>query len=364
MKKLFVFQYFIKNKYLSSILLIGMVFILYKLVYELKQNMFGITDYSVIMIFGRQIIDIMIYINLFNLIYFCQNKKINELCYKTVIISAVIVIISMPFSNYLKSLGLITSIAEDVELSSINIMAANRFPGIYLSSINALGTFLNIILGFIVLHYSKSKLKFILLFFFIFLGILLTASRMAFATFLIILFIYFLSTRKYLVKVRYLMTLISFLIILIISIDFIAESRSLGYVFERFSERGITTEIATGGTKYTGYRAYTNFVLKKGSWVILGVDEEIKEYRDVHNVFIKMFYYGGLVLILPFLLGLIRLVKYAKANNILYDSLLIIIPVVISFSLISAYGFIYIFILFSGIIFFKETLIENIKKGT
>jgi len=260
--------------------------------------------------------------------------------------ATIILFCSVIFSNQLALLGFKVSVLESdwSQYSGFNKLSFIRNYGFFGSDSNSLGVYYNLMLAFVIynLDHAIVKKNHVLFTIFLFFAVLTTGSRMAFLTaILIILYFYIFSPQK---NIPYIL----FILLIFVSLY------SLGYmdfIFDRFTSTNQLNEISFNNelSRTTRWVNFLNYSYSSIGRLFFGYDTKFFAFgyggfREPHNIFISILYYGGLFNLTFILFAFFSLfVSLIKSKE--YRDFIFFIPVLISSMFLSSMSWIEIFLL-------------------
>ena len=333
------------QKYSTYLIYLLIVFFCY---IDIKALFFNIYDLSFFSVF----INIFQYFFRFfplSIILISKNINIKKTIVPGIIIGVIIISISSIFHNYLDIFGFTLYSMYD---RSGNLL---RSYGFYSGGDqNSLGAFLNIFLAFYFIYCFKFIKSFNIINLIIIAltlsAIFVTGSRMAFITLVlnvVLLLLYSVKKRKLNKYLIIILLIFSSSLIIFLSLP------QTEFFLDRFS--GIENEILVdvSNSRTVRWGLYLKAIIQTPLILLRGCDKLIFVWGkdsyavDPHNFFIHVLFFGGIL----FLSLSIKFIY--KIFNAIYEkekiSLLLIIPTLISFTFISAYGIIWYLLLFLGI---------------
>lgn len=285
---------------------------------NINNAFFNIYGGNFFLAFKRFIFIFIKFLPLFFIIQHIRNSKIRQYVILGLYISGFIIVATQLFNEHLQSLNFITiDDSEFAGLANSSIEKVNRFSGFYNGDPNSTGTFLLMLIGFILTQIKKfsqhRKFLFALVLLYIF-GILITASRTVVTSFVLVLLIFFYYNKSSKISVQiYLLLTIACLF----GIDFITNQLS------RFHNAALQTDTSVADNRMMKWVAYINFMIDSPSYLITGSQEEIK-IRSAHNVYVQMLYNVGIIPLLFFLKKITSSFKLLLKQN--KESIYFIVP--------------------------------------
>ena len=272
-------------------------------------------------------------------LYFFRYPNQFYLLKSSIFISAFILTVSMPITGILANAGF-DSLYESSHYAN-QVVYTMRYSGLSgIGDANAVGVILNFTIALLLFSgaFLNKRLYHYSLFFVLIIGVGLTGSRMAFASLVMILCAYLFFMRKKMIIPKYLI----FLIITIASLFLIViKTEIFDLVLSRIQTRGIRADIdpTMGGYKAIRWIQYLKYSFSSPHRFFLGCDSILmtsNRWRDVHNLFIKIFHYSGAIVLLLFVIYSIKmqLIVYKRSPYILVSTLFL--PILIGFMIISS----------------------------
>jgi hypothetical protein len=337
-----------KNLYVDLALKVMLVLVLYLVYSEFKHSYYKfLTDDTLLSAFKRSLSIIGKWLPLYFIIKeYHHNEMIFNLFKKAAFISGIIVLVSMPCSGILHAMDFDVRFNREGETDIENISTTERNVGFYGGGdSNSAGVFFNLLIGICFLELLKTKKlrrSYLTLIFIFTLGIALTGSRMAFITMVLLFSFFGFRTTLSLNKIILGMSLVVLLVILIDKTDV------FNVIFERFEKYGTEEQynLTLGGNRTIRWLLFIKYGFEDSARFFFGYNSllfsiSMQKYYDPHNVFIRMFYYSGILFLIPFLYYLGKYVYHIIKEKDWPFSTFYFLPMAISFMIISQLGPIY-----------------------
>jgi hypothetical protein len=327
-----------------------------------QREMGGVYYIKKTAMFALELVTLFILINI--VLRFSNFRRITFI---SMIYSMIILVLSVYFAQYLSTIGI--NIRTDAEEVGDLTRNAGIFGG---GDVNSLSTLLNLGISMVLINsfFNKRNLKlkemaFILVFS---IGVLLSGSRMAIVTFVLIISYYLLflqiSQRK---KQTFLsVNLIYLIAALILVYYFLPFDERFYLVFLRIQDVGLTNEVSESGHRFIRWIAYLNFIFSDTNRILFGTNDIFyafggRKFVDAHNFFIMTMYSNGIIGLLIFLFSFFKLLKLVIRQNLIRPFILMFIVILISLMIISQTIFLYYFIFFMAILLYSndKSNVEN-----
>ena len=285
---------------------------------NIKNAYFNIYGGSFFLVFKRFLFITVKFLPLFFIIQFIYNSKIRQYVILGIYISGLIIVVSQIFNEHLLSLNFST--IDDSEFSGFansSIDKINRFSGFYNGDPNSSGTYLLMLIAFILTQIKKfsqhRKYLYALVLLYIS-GILITASRTVITSFVFVLlmFTYYNKSRKISFQLYLL-----FAILCVFGFDFLSNQLS------RFHNANLQADTSIKDNRIMKWAAYIKFMIDSPIYFITGSQEEIN-VRSAHNVYVQMLYNIGIIPLLFFLKKITSSFKLLLKQN--KESIYFIVP--------------------------------------
>lgn len=306
------------NIYQKNVKSLLILMITISLLYNFKNAYYNIYDGNLFIAFKRLIFITIKYLPVIFIIHYIRSFKIRQYVILGLFISGFIIVATQLFNEHLQALNFLTvDDSEFAGLANSSIEKVNRFSGFYNGDPNSTGTFLLMLIGFILTQIKKfsqhRKFLFAIVLLYIF-GILMTASRTVVISFVLVLLIFFYYNKS---------SKISFQIYLLLAtacllgIDFITNQLS------RFHNAALQADTSVDDNRMMKWVSYIKFMIDSPIYLITGSQEEIK-IRSAHNVYVQMLYNIGIIPVVLFLQKITSSFKLLLKHN--KESIYFIIP--------------------------------------
>lgn len=297
--------------------------------------------------------------------YSLAHDKNRIIVYKAMVSSLVVIVLSIYFAPLLESIGMN---ARGIQGRDVDIEELDRISGLFMGGdVNALSSTLNLIISIMLVNsriekrtLSNIEIGIIIL---LITGVFLTASRMGFLMLVFIFTYYFLffQTRQGKEGRRIITNTIKLTAGFLVIFLLLENSDRLQLVFQRMSNQGITNEIERDGSRSFRWIGFISFSLDNLIRASFGSNRLYYAYgggvfRDPHNFFIRTLYLNGIFILSFFVYYFYKLHNSLKKMNLNKVNLFLIIPMVISMTIISQISFIYFYLLFIGSTVHQEYL--------
>jgi len=353
------------NKTLKSLSIFTIVFVLMVYILTIRERILlkdyiGI-DVSFMWVFNRTITSILQLINLLVLINIMfLNHQVRKIAYRALVLSSLIVVLSLYFAPLLDLIGI--NVREEFEKETSSFQDLGRVAGLYEGGdTNSVSVFLNLIIAIILVNQSikRKNISTVLFAIIIFLvtGILITGSRMGFAILFVITIYYilFLNIKTHVLTANRIINFV-FLVAAGLSVAYlIAKYDRFGLVFDRIEQQGLVKEVTTTGQRFIRWVGFIKHSTSDILRFFLGSNELFYaygdfNYRDPHNLFVRILYVNGFIILTLFIWGFIKLLLLFKKLKLLPYSTLIILVIFTSMIIISQTNNINLFIIYTGVL--------------
>jgi hypothetical protein len=274
--------------------------------------------------------------------------------FKGIFISIIILVFSGVFAGPLASLGFKIGVTKEFEyqlyIKMPSYMRNSGFLGD--GDFNVLGAFYNLILAFILSYFDYrkifSKADVLLCFIFSILGVILTGSRMAFITFIIVILIFLLRISSFKLLTRY-------FLLIIITILVLYNLGMLDFILDRFHMQNSAAELSINShySRANRWISFYNYSTSRIERFLFGYDSIHYfipgEYNDPHNLYLRMLYYGGVFFVILLIFQFVKLTYLSLTRGFRFSIFLILIPCFISSMIISQHIWIYYLLLIISI---------------
>lgn len=262
-------------------------------------------------------------------IYFIKNKEIFSTVKSAIVISAILIIISMSLSSLLSGLGF-----SMYETADQGFEAGNRFAGFYYGGdVNSVGVFLNFVVALILFTLKNGvlKIKSIILVLILSIGIAITGSRAALIILIMILSIYAITNSILVFNPGVLVGVI----FLALSLWFItAYYGAFSNTLSRLQSQGVMPELDPNqgtGTRFLRWFMFIDYAFSSWFRLLFGNDSilytnNLLKYRDVHNHFIHVLYFNGIIFLFFYLYYIIKLQIVVCRNNSIVVAMVLLFP--------------------------------------
>jgi len=247
---------------------------------------------------------------------------------KTFIVLAFMFSVSILFQNSLATLGF-TFIEENAAMTSID-KVTHRITGFSASGdANVAGMIFAILFGYYISNIEitpKHGLRYYIAAGLVFLAILKTGSRAAFAAIIIIMCFFLFKNIKSFKKKMVFIFLTAVMGFILIKFGDVLTSRLTD---RELIEKSIDTESIS--SRPAKWFAYIQDIIQNPHYLLLGRISLPPIERDVHSAYIKMIWEGGLILFIPTVIIFKRIIKQNKFRekgsiSVLYPLLGFLIP--------------------------------------
>ncbi len=283
-----------------------------------------------------------------------DNEMFDRLIFKAIVVSITILALSVAFAYPLFFMGFKVGFSTEFEYRQNILMPEFMRNSGFLADgdFNVMGALFNMIFAFCLSYFDITKIykrKDALICLAVSLtGVFLTGSRMAVLTLIIILTYSFWKTSSLQKLVKYSVYILTFLAIL-------WQMGMFDFILNRLSQQNTVGELSLS-EKYSRLNRWISFFEYSTSSInrlVFGYDSihffTGREYRDPHNLFLRMLYYGGIVFVSLFIYQLIRLINYSIYENTRFRIMLVLIPCLISSMIIGQHTWIYFLLLIVSI---------------
>jgi len=298
-------------------------------------------------------------------IYFIKNKDILNTIKSALLISAILIIISMFLSDLLYNLGFSMRETED-QVWEID----GRYAGFYYGGdVNSVGVYLNFLVA-LFLFTLKDKVLTVystLIVIFLSIGIAVTGSRAALITLTLILIIFIITNSKVFFKSP---RILFGVVILVVSFSFIALYLDVFSVtLSRLEDRGIMGELDPErgtGTRFLRWLMFIDYSFSSLFRLFLGNDSilytnNLFRYRDVHNHFIHMLYFDGIIFLILYIYFIIKLQMIVIKNTTFIIGITLFFPFLLGGMMISNIKEITLYFMLTPLIITKMDIVQKKK---
>lgn len=273
-------------------------------------------------IFKRTFKLLLNYIPLILLVNRIWYKDLSKYIIPGMILSALIIVASMPISDFLNDVGFTIGQMEfDTGFKGNQIIRAQGFYGAG-GDVNSAGFFLVVMYTFVLIIVTYLKKNSVIMFvssLIIFAGIILTASRTAILSLGLVVVLYMLFNKQR--SANYFKVIVFFIFSIIVFFPIFNSA------IERFFLDSAVTAIDVNQLGRIGkWILYYEYFVANGSVIIFGYIIPIRSSEVPHNVMINMLYNGGLIIVAPFLIYLIKIFQKIINKNESYILFLPFIP--------------------------------------
>lgn len=284
---------------------------------------------------------LLIYGPLIIIIQLVHLNEVRKYIFQAINFTVVFLVISAQFSVVLGGLGFEIQDDEFTETSGNVIRLTGLYGG---GDQNSLGGFFSVAVGYYLSQIEKgiNRKRFIIFILFAIYGILLTLSRMAFISTLIIIGYYLLKNRLH--NFSYTSIIIG-AVVLLFSLPLV------DILFDRLES--VYSEVSLS-EKYSRTSRWLYFIEYCNSSVlriIRGGDSVfympgMHEYRDPHNFFVRVYYYNGIFFVIAFVANFYKTIRNSLIKKPVFDNFYILIPTLITIMFISQPGHFYYYSIF------------------
>jgi len=348
-------------KSIKNLLFLVLLIVLYR---KFKQILFFDTSYFefFVTVVNKLIFTFASY---FTAIYFIKNKHVLDKVKYALLGSAILIIISMYFSDMLYGMGF--SMRETAEQAS---MIDFRYAGFYYGGdVNSVGVFLNFLVGLFLFSVEDRKvnLKTIIIVIVLSVGIGLTGSRAAFISLVLILIIF--SSTNSLLIFRSPKVIIG-MIFLVLSFSYMGIyldvfDKTIG----RIETRGVAQELdpSSGtGTRSLRWLMFINYSFSSYYRLFLGNDSILftniaDRFRDVHNHFLHILYYNGIIFLGLYIYYISKIQVIVIKNRTFVVGMTLILPFIIGGILVSNIKEIYLYFMLTPLLITKPSKVQTLN---
>lgn len=359
-----------RNEYINLLVKFVYFFCIIELWILLKEYFllhYNEQDFSVV--FKMILYKPFVYLNLAIIIKeLLPKREFSETVINSLKFSITLIVLSMFTSPFLLNIGI--NIRDEVKDNVSAISDLGRVAGLYGGGdVNSLSGLINLGISVLLLRYFfiKNELNIpVILFLSLFsIGILFTASRMGFLVMIAVYLIFFLmfyvfSKRPKESNLNKIWIFIAFAFIGFLIFQFISENSRFSLVLSRIAEQGTYEQYGQEGMRTTRWIRFLSFILSNIWYTLFGATTVYYDYEwggyhwvDPHNFFIRLFYLGGLLFIIPLFNFIIKLTKYSIREHFLKQFIFISIPVLISLMVVSQWAFMYYYFILVAILFYN-----------
>jgi hypothetical protein len=254
------------------------------------------------------------------------------------VLSAMVIIISMYYSEVLYTLGFAMRESNDI------ISSSSRLSGFYYAGdVNSVGVFLNFILALRLFSRrdDSSNIIRMMTIFILAYGVALTGSRMAFITMGITMLLYLISMKNLSGKKLYAITASSISFLMVYYLVFYTPIFET--TFDRLLTKGVLYELnpnAGSGTRLLRWISFIKYSFSSVYRFVLGNDSVLYTnvayyFRDPHGHFIHILYYNGIVMLMFYVYYIAKYqISIMKRSGIVFG-LSLFLPFLIGSVLIS-----------------------------
>ena len=289
---------------------IGLIIIMIAIINltNLKNAIFEMYEGSWDIFFKRIPFTLLKHIPLILLLTRLKELRIRQSMVIGVFLSAILIVISQYFTVELTSLNLVTFDESEFEGLAANIDHVNRFSGFYDGDPNSAGIYLLMVIGYIFTileKKGKGRIAYYLLFIFLLIGVLLSASRTVIVAFGLIALLYLFNNRNQ----RSSFKILAFLLVLgFLKQDFVLNQLS------RFHNAHYQVSTEVEGNRIVKWYLYMVYMLESPLYIFTGAQKEIL-IRSAHNVYIQAFYNVGIVPVIAFVSKLRSFISVSVRKN-------------------------------------------------
>jgi len=315
------------QKYANHIVVI---LLLYLIFWNIKDAYFDLIAYEKAT--NRIIYYLVEYLPLFLIIRLLNKPDINELLKSSIYFSLIFLTICAILSPYLASFGFKIGAEDGMEFSTIN-----RFDGIFgKGDENSFGVFCSMILGFLFANNEKKKINFyeISVLIFSITGVLLSGSRAAVISLLIIVFYFLRRSSDFGITLKIIFVLLVFGVIFAPWIEL---------VLSRFNTLYTQLDFNTSSNRIGKWSIYLNHMLSNPSIFLYGNEAtfSLTSYsgvRAAHNFYIQMLYNLGAIPVTLLITYLFRLYFVIPKNSLYLNPVYYTLPVIMETMTVSAFA--------------------------
>ncbi len=281
---------------------------------------------------NRLIYYIVEYLPLILIIRLIRKEEMAETVKSSIYFSAIFLTISALLSSYLGLLGFKIGAEEGLEISTLN-----RYGGLFgKGDENSFGIFSAMIVGFVLSIVEKRKVNFyeVFVLIFAFLGVLLSGSRAAIISLVIVALYYMLrnlsSSRTYLI----------FFVIGVLSLFLAPQIENVLLRFDSFSSQ---LETDTSSNRIGKWIMYLNHMIENPSIFLYGNERifsltSYEEVRAAHNFYVQMIFNAGLIPFTLFILGYARFFFFSMKRRFLLKPIYYVVPFLMETMSVSAFA--------------------------
>jgi hypothetical protein len=312
----------------NSLLLFILITVVYLNYIDLKNYIFNI-DYEILfgggtnnpLVIVKRIVRDIFFFYTFLIIF----HRINEIKYhkaieKGFLYGLVLAILSMLFYQQLNNLGFALKGGIDQQ--------QHRLTGFMGVNANHAAAILNTLYGYILGKFEKKQFfsrRYLLISVLIIMGLIIVASKTGLTVFLILTALFLFKNYKKISKVSLRIT-----VILIIGLFLYNE---FGSYLEYRVERQISGEFDSLRGRFDYWGMYLNDIKENPLYLLFGNLDPPTYYRSVHNTYIEILFFGGLIpiiMLIKLLRNIVKDRKYYLNNPASFDPLYSILAVFIS----------------------------------